>query len=506
MLDTAPLDDLLAIAEGAPGRAAGRPGDHRAGAGDPSGRPAAHRRAGPGAGLVAWPSTTSAPRRCRWPSCRCCGPRSSSSTCAWCRSARARRGRRDHERGQRPRRAHRRAAARRGHRDRAAPDDGPGARRAPRAGLDVRPAGTPARAAATRWRELHLPPVPPARSQDDSPVRLPARRHARCAARPRRLLIEVSKQLERQAMRLGETCVVAATFQEARHFTPATAQRYRDLVARTGFVCALGEDLPVEPVPGVRGAALSPDDPVRGEWDVTVVSPHFAAALLARDLGDTGPDVRAHVRVRPDLRPRHGRRGATHALLSRVVPAAARRAPRSGRPGARGRSPPRGRRGPPGGDAGPRGRGAAAPGARRDHQRRHHRRDRPARPAARLRQRGLRALAGLPRRGGARPQLPLPAGRRTPTPRPSAASARRCATGAECRETLLNYRGPGAHAVVERGLPGARARRRRPRRAVHRRAERRHRPGRGRAGPGARARPGRRATWPGSSSSPSPTR
>ncbi len=34
------------------------------------------------------------------------------------------------------------------------------------------------------------------------------------------LLIELSKQLEREAMRLGDTCVVAATFQEARHFTP----------------------------------------------------------------------------------------------------------------------------------------------------------------------------------------------------------------------------------------------------------------------------------------------
>ena len=85
--------------------------------------------------------------------------------------------------------------------------------------------------------------------------------------------------------------MVAATFQEARHFTAATAQRYRDLVERTGFVCALGEDLAVEPVPGVRGATLSPDDPVRGEWDLVVVGPHFAAALLARDLGDVGPDL-----------------------------------------------------------------------------------------------------------------------------------------------------------------------------------------------------------------------
>ena len=77
-------------------------------------------------------------------------------------------------------------------------------------------------------------------------------------------------------MRLGETCVVAATFQEARHFTASTAQRYRDLVERTGFVCALGEALPAEPLPGVRGAALPADDPVRGEWDVVVLGPHFA--------------------------------------------------------------------------------------------------------------------------------------------------------------------------------------------------------------------------------------
>jgi EAL domain-containing protein (putative c-di-GMP-specific phosphodiesterase class I) len=108
---------------------------------------------------------------------------------------------------------------------------------------------------------------------------------------PKRLLIELSKQLEREASRLGDTCVVAATFQEARHFTAATAERYRELVDRTAFVCALGEGLPLEPLPGVRGATLSEDDPVRGEWDIVVLSPHFSTALLARDLGDDGPDM-----------------------------------------------------------------------------------------------------------------------------------------------------------------------------------------------------------------------
>ncbi len=108
---------------------------------------------------------------------------------------------------------------------------------------------------------------------------------------PKRLLVELSKQLEREAGRIGEACVVTSAFQEARHFTPAAKVRYAELARRTGFVCALGEGLSEEPLPGVRGATLRNDDPVRAEWDVTVLSPHFSTALLARDLGDDGPDA-----------------------------------------------------------------------------------------------------------------------------------------------------------------------------------------------------------------------
>jgi diguanylate cyclase (GGDEF)-like protein/PAS domain S-box-containing protein len=136
---------------------------------------------------------------------------------------------------------------------------------------------------------LVLPP-PPAPDHDASPFEcLPPGTVLRRSSK--NLLIELSKQLEREAMRVGRTCVVASAFQEAKHFTVATTERYRDLVERTGFVCALGEGLSEEPVPGVRGAPLAAHDPVRCEWDVVVVGPHFAAALLARDLGDTGPDL-----------------------------------------------------------------------------------------------------------------------------------------------------------------------------------------------------------------------
>jgi DICT domain-containing protein len=41
----------------------------------------------------------------------------------------------------------------------------------------------------------------------------------------------------------------------------------------------------------VRGVALDLADPLRGEWDVTVIGPHFAMAFVARDLGDDCADM-----------------------------------------------------------------------------------------------------------------------------------------------------------------------------------------------------------------------
>ena len=105
------------------------------------------------------------------------------------------------------------------------------------------------------------------------------------------LLVAVSKLLERQAGELHGLAVVLAAFEQARFFTPASAKRYAALANSTAFVVALGAGMPPEPVPGVRGADLQADDPVLGEWDIAVVGPHFAAALVARDLGDDGPDA-----------------------------------------------------------------------------------------------------------------------------------------------------------------------------------------------------------------------
>lgn len=142
--------------------------------------------------------------------------------------------------------------------------------------------------------------------------------------RPRRratkaLLVEISKQLEREAIQIGPTSVVASTFQYSHHFTAGTRARYQALVESTGFVCALGVGLGGHLLPGLRGAELAPHDPLRDEWDVVVLGPHFSGALLARDVGDTGPDLEREFEyvVTYD---REVVVSAALALLSRVVP------------------------------------------------------------------------------------------------------------------------------------------------------------------------------------------
>ena len=102
------------------------------------------------------------------------------------------------------------------------------------------------------------------------------------------LLLQISKHIEAQAGRQSDLVLLAA-FQDADRFTPHTAQRYERLARRLPFVAALGVGLATTPAIGVRGAALREDDPLRGEWAVIALSPHYAGALIARDLGDDGP-------------------------------------------------------------------------------------------------------------------------------------------------------------------------------------------------------------------------
>lgn len=165
---------------------------------------------------------------------------------------------------------------------------------------------------------LDLPSSSPSAPSRSPFACLPPGTSTRRSTKP--LLIEMSKHLERAAITHGGTCLVLSTFQHAIFFTPATKERYRALAAAVGFVAALGEGLAGSPVEGVRGADLDVLDPVLGEWDVVVLAPHFAAALLARDLGEQGPDHDRTFEFAVTF-DRDAVISAAHGLLSRVAPA-----------------------------------------------------------------------------------------------------------------------------------------------------------------------------------------
>jgi EAL domain-containing protein (putative c-di-GMP-specific phosphodiesterase class I) len=106
----------------------------------------------------------------------------------------------------------------------------------------------------------------------------------------KRALLTTTRYLESKAADTTDPPVLLACFQDALRFTPVTAHRYALLAKDSPFVAAFGVGIGVEPAPGVRGEAVDPGDPLRMEWDVVVVGPYFAAALVARDLGDGGAD------------------------------------------------------------------------------------------------------------------------------------------------------------------------------------------------------------------------
>jgi EAL domain-containing protein (putative c-di-GMP-specific phosphodiesterase class I) len=133
------------------------------------------------------------------------------------------------------------------------------------------------------------------------------------------LLVEMSMQLEHEGLDAAEPNVLLACFQEADQFTPAARSRFEFLATRAAFTGALGHGMPVSPVAGVRGADLDAGDPLCREWDLVVIGPRFAAALVARDLGDDGPEERR----RYDVAVTHDRDlviRAAEPLLRRLVP------------------------------------------------------------------------------------------------------------------------------------------------------------------------------------------
>jgi diguanylate cyclase (GGDEF)-like protein/PAS domain S-box-containing protein len=144
---------------------------------------------------------------------------------------------------------------------------------------------------------------------------------AECTSKvaPKSLLLPMSHHLENRALSIGEGAVLLSAFQEARHFTAATAARYRALQRGASFVAAFAAGLDSSPVEGVRGAGIAVEDALAGEWSVIVVGPHFAGALVAQDLGDDGADSDRRFAFATTYR-RDLVIAAARTLLERVAP------------------------------------------------------------------------------------------------------------------------------------------------------------------------------------------
>ncbi|MET3804238.1 EAL domain-containing protein (putative c-di-GMP-specific phosphodiesterase class I) [Nakamurella sp. UYEF19] len=165
---------------------------------------------------------------------------------------------------------------------------------------------------------LPLPEPAPTTTHPSPFSYLPAAARLRESTKP--LLVQVSKHLERQAERLGSSCLLLSTFQQGHHFGHATADRYRKLAGTVGFVGALGAGVTPDPGSRVRGADLPPGDPILQEWDVIVLAPHFAGALLARDLHTEEVDDRERTFAFALTYDRDVVEHAARTLMSRIQP------------------------------------------------------------------------------------------------------------------------------------------------------------------------------------------
>ncbi|MET1037854.1 MAG: EAL domain-containing protein [Aeromicrobium sp.] len=127
---------------------------------------------------------------------------------------------------------------------------------------------------------VHVKPVT-GRSTDETPFALAARTTPSRRSH-RRLLLEISKFLETRAVASQESAILLSTFQHADNVGMGTRERYDRMVDDLGLVGVLAEDLG----PGlfrdpVHVAAIDSTDPLVAEWDVVVLTPDFAAMLVA---------------------------------------------------------------------------------------------------------------------------------------------------------------------------------------------------------------------------------
>ena len=133
-------------------------------------------------------------------------------------------------------------------------------------------------------------------------------------------LLDASRRLEQRAMQHDDNPVVLTCVGHADRIEYDLAKRYDTLGRTCVFVGMLGQEMPAEPATGVRGTPLVGTDPLCGEWVVTVISPRFAGAVAARQLGDSTNSFDDEVEM-VVCEDRTAVLDAARILMAKVVPA-----------------------------------------------------------------------------------------------------------------------------------------------------------------------------------------
>lgn len=103
-------------------------------------------------------------------------------------------------------------------------------------------------------------------------------------------LVHIGAHLEAQAAMGRHASVLLAGFQDKSSFTPARRARYQQLSHLNALTMVVAQDLPRHDEPAYHIGPLPKGSRLGEEWVVIVLNPHYAAAFVARDCGDTGPD------------------------------------------------------------------------------------------------------------------------------------------------------------------------------------------------------------------------
>lgn len=104
----------------------------------------------------------------------------------------------------------------------------------------------------------------------------------------KRFLVQLSHYLENEVDAHGPAALLLVNYQAHTHVDATARDRLAQLTRRSAFTVAFGSGLAaaVGTDSRIRSGEVGPGDPIGDEWIVVVLGPHYAVALVARDLGD----------------------------------------------------------------------------------------------------------------------------------------------------------------------------------------------------------------------------